>query len=172
VRREFVVQNWEEIDHADAGVGLGGPYAQTAVGKVDIAPTERGDLADSQAGKDKRGQQGPAVGDPALVRMPAGSNGLVVKLSRCLEQSLDLLGAVEPDRRRLLRAQAPAPRCPYLCTYSSGGSAPIDGSLQHRRIAPAAPVPIPGSVRVVRGHDGMTECLGSNGQQMQSTAWE
>jgi hypothetical protein len=87
---QLVGEHREDVDLADAGIGLGGADRDPPPGEVDVAPAQRRALADPQAGEDESGDQGPAA------RGTRRRRG--VELGRGVEQRDDLLGAVEIDR--------------------------------------------------------------------------
>ena len=86
------------VDLARPGVGLGLAHAQPAAGEVDVAPAQREQLAEAQAGEGERGEDRPP-------RQPAIATRLAVELAGGVEQRLDVLGAVEIRRGGLGLAQ-------------------------------------------------------------------
>ena len=90
VGRQLVVQRGDDVDDPLAGLGFRPADGDLARGELDVAPAQRRCLADTQPGEDEDGDEATASG--------RACRGRPVQPRRRVEQRLDLLGAVEPDR--------------------------------------------------------------------------
>lgn len=103
VSRQDGSEDWEQVDGAVAGVGLGAGDVEAGAWEVDVAPAELTQLVGAQAGEQERGDDGVAVAHAAA--------RVGVQLGRGVQQRLDRFCGVQMHRAGLGGLQAPAAAC-------------------------------------------------------------
>ncbi|HET9720226.1 MAG TPA: hypothetical protein VFP55_09125 [Solirubrobacteraceae bacterium] len=93
-REQLIPQHGEHVNLPDTSVGLRCPHRDRAASDIDITPAELQHLADPQAGEHERGEHRPPRHMP-----PVPTRG-PVQLTGRVQQRLDVLGPVQPHRRR------------------------------------------------------------------------
>jgi hypothetical protein len=94
---QLVLQDGDDVDDANAGLGLRASDGDLRAGEVDVVPAQARRLVDPQTGEDERGHEAAPAAGPCLL---AG-----VEVGRGVEHRDDLVGVVQVDGRAAARLE-------------------------------------------------------------------